>query len=58
MGDFNVTFTETNTSYFRNEYRRTALNKGSTLFKNHMNPSFIDLYITTCPNSSENTLDL
>ena len=58
MGDFNVTFTETNTSYFRNEYRLTALNKESTLFKNHMNSSFIDLYITNCPNSSENTLNL
>ena len=67
MDDFNVTFTDlrhirhirqiyVNTSYFRNEYRLTALNKESTLFKNHMNPSFIDLYITNCPNSSENTL--
>ena len=42
MSDFNVTFTEA----FCNEYKHKALKEEPTCFKNYMNPSCIDLYLT------------
>ena len=51
MGDFNVGFTEANMAAFCNEYKRKALNKEPTCFKNNMNPSSIDLLLTNCPKS-------
>ena len=58
MGDFNVGFTEANMAAFCNEYKRKALNKEPFCFKNNMNPSCIDLFLTNCPKSFESALTM
>ena len=35
-----------------------TLKKEPTCFKNYMNPSCIDLYLTNCPKSFESTLTI
>ena len=56
MGDFNVAFTEANMAAFCNKYKLKTLKKESTCFKNYMNSSCIDLYLTNCPKSFKNSL--
>ena len=58
MGDFNVGFTEANMAAFCNEYKLKALNKEPTCFKNNVNLSCIDLFLTNCLKSFENTLTM
>ena len=58
MGDFNVAFTEANVTAFCNEYKLKALNKEPTCFKNNVNLSCIDLFLTNCLKSFENTLTM
>ena len=56
MGDFNIELKEANMTTFCNQYKLNTLNKEPTCFINYTNPSCIDLYLTNCPKSFQNTL--
>ena len=54
-GDFNVEEDESCIKDFMNEFNATNLVKENTCFKNPNNPSCIDLFLTNCGNSFQNT---
>ena len=58
MGDFNIELKEANMTTFCNQYKLKALNEEPTCFKNYANPPCIDLYLTNCPKSFQNTLTI
>ena len=55
MGDFNVEPEEINMSNFLNIYNMKNLVKEKTCYKNPENPSCIDLILTNCQRSFQNT---
>lgn len=55
MGDFNSEPNETNMQSFLNLYHLKALIQEKTCFKNTENPSWIDLILTNCSISFENS---
>ena len=58
IGDFNIELKEANMTTFCNQYKPKALNEEPTCFKNYTNLSFIDLYLTNCPESFQSTLTI
>ena len=56
VGDFNAKESEPCLSQFLYEYNAKNIVKESTCFKNVLNPSCIDLFITNSPLSSQNTV--
>ena len=56
VGDFNAEDTESCLSNFLNENNLVNIVKTKTCFKSKNNPSCIDLFITNCPKSFQNTI--
>ena len=56
VGDFNAEESEPYLSQFLYEYNAKNIVKESTCFKNVLNPSCIDLFITNSPLSFQNTI--
>ena len=56
IGDFNSETSETALKNFCGVYKLKNLNRESTCFKNLVNPSFIDLFLTNCSRSFQDTL--
>ena len=56
VGDFNAEDTEPCLSQFLYEYNAKNIVKENTCFKNALNPSCIDLFITNSPLSFQNTI--
>ena len=55
VGDFNAAENEAVISEFLDLYNLTNLVKGKTCFKSRNNPSCIDLFLTNCNKSFQNT---
>ena len=56
IGDFNSETSETALKNFCGVYKLKNLNRESTCFKNLVNPSLIDLFLTNCSRSFQDTL--
>ena len=57
-GDFNLEENDRNMSDFLHQYNLKSIVKEPTCFKNINNPSCIDLFLTNCPKSFQNTISL
>ena len=58
VGDFNAEETEVTLGNFMELYDLRNLVKGNTYFKSVQNPSCVDLFLTNCSNSFQNTIVL
>ena len=56
VGDFNAEESEPRLSQFLYEYNAKNIVKEKSCFKNAMNPSCIDLFVTNSPLSFQNTI--
>ena len=56
IGDFNSEASETALKNFCGVCKLKNLNRESTCFKNLVNPSFINLFLTNCSRSFQDTL--
>ena len=58
VGNFNVEESEPCLSQFLYEYNAKSIVKESICFKNVLNPSCIDLFITNIPLNFQNTIEI